>query len=554
MKIPDKKAEQILKKFQQSAKTIDWRTTSARQIYTIKNEGLVEEPVKLVGHIHTISDPRPIEINGKRSTYIELSIRDRANNQITVLPVYDEVLREMLKESFNHHILCTFHGTVLSVITKETSDYVFYLHGYLPEVTPEDLIEVQYDLQTKRANIFIKQIATQQDKFKYFKNKIVKGLKIKGLNKAKELSHSIDFMIYQAFSSGMYNNNSMKLHSLIIGPPAVGKKLLTLAAKVLNPVSEEIGVVDSKITMPGLIGNASLGKNNTWKSNPGYFTMASEGVLCIQDFHEIKKNRKEIFGALSKLMEDGEVIDSSSARTTFKANTSIHLDMNRKSQVYKGEGSTEFADINIPINILSRFDFIIDIPQDNQRQLVVAQDIITKTKDLDDGWKREVKHFVAYIRTNFNNVKINKDAEVQLKRKLRQIESQVKTIPELKNEFQDFYARLAVSAQKYVKAIARINLRTYAKTSDVDEAFRFIQTKVDFLKNHLIKTNKLTPEPNVITAKDRLRLLEEEFAGKEFRRKEVLALYEKKNIYVNAKTVDRDLMKATKVRQGVYRI
>ncbi|KAA3609705.1 MAG: hypothetical protein DWQ03_17145 [Calditrichaeota bacterium] len=550
MKIPDKKAEQILKQFQKFAKSVDWRKTSAHQIYHIKKEDAVGKPIKLVGYIHTISDPKPIETNGKRSTFVELSIRDRSNNQIVVIPVYDESLRERLKDSFNHHIHCTFHGTVLSIITKEASGYLFYLHNYIVEVTPEDLIEVQYDLKTNRADIFLKEIATQQDKFSYFKNKLVDGLKIKGLDKAKELSHSIDFMIYQAFSSGMYNNNSMKLHSLIIGPPAVGKKLLTLSAKVLNPVSEEIGVVDSKITMAGLIGNASLGKNNIWKSNPGYFTMASEGVLCIQDFHEVKKNRKEIFGALSKLMEDGEVIDSSSARTTFIANTSILLDMNRKSQVYKGEGSTESADINIPINILSRFDFIIDIPQDKQRQLVVAQDIFTKTEDLVDDWKREVKHFVAYIRTYFKKIKFSEEVEVQLKKKLRQIESQVRTIPEIENDFQDFYTRLAVSAQKYVKAVASINLRTHARISDVDEAFRFIQTKVDFLKNHLIN---IKPR-KVNSAEDRWQLLEEEFTGKEFKRKEVIAFYEEKKILVNSKTVDRDLLKASKVRQGVYRI
>ncbi|MBL1208026.1 MAG: hypothetical protein D8M58_21680 [Calditrichaeota bacterium] len=109
---------------------------------------------------------------------------------------------------------------------------------------------------------------------------------------------------------------------------------------------------------------------------------------------------------------------------------------------------------------------------------------------------------------------------------------------------------MAVSAQKYVKAVASINLRTHARISDVDEAFRFIQTKVDFLKNHLIN---IKPR-KVNSAEDRWQLLEEEFTGKEFKRKEVIAFYEEKKILVNSKTVDRDLLKASKVRQGVYRI
>lgn len=60
---------------------------------------------------------------------------------------------------------------------------------------------------------------------------------------------------------------------------------------------------------------------------------ASSGVLCIQDFHEVKEKRGLIFALLAKMMEDGEVIDSASARWIHEAITSIHLDMNKYSQV-----------------------------------------------------------------------------------------------------------------------------------------------------------------------------------------------------------------------------
>ncbi|MBL1207293.1 MAG: hypothetical protein D8M58_17955 [Calditrichaeota bacterium] len=113
---------------------------------------------------------------------------------------------------------------------------------------------------------------------------------------------------------------------------------------------------------------------------------------------------------------------------------------------------------------------------------------------------------------------------------------------------------MAVSAQKYVKAVASINLRTHARISDVDEAFRFIQTKVDFLKIYLVKTKTHSFKQHNITSEDRWQLIEKEFVGREFKRKEVIVFYEENKIYVNSKTVDRDLMKATKVRQGIYRI
>ena len=68
-------------------------------------------------------------------------------------------------------------------------------------------------------------------------------------------------------------------------------------------------------------------------------------------------------------------IDSTSARTRHEAVTSIHLDMNRYSQVYKGKEYDAYSDIDIPANIISRFDFIMDIPPDLNRQFQVAYDI-----------------------------------------------------------------------------------------------------------------------------------------------------------------------------------
>jgi len=50
---------------------------------------------------------------------------------------------------------------------------------------------------------------------------------------------------------------------------------------------------------------------------------------------------------LSKVMEDGEVIDSTSAMTTHKAVTSIHIDMNRMSQVYGNVTPGSFDDLGI---------------------------------------------------------------------------------------------------------------------------------------------------------------------------------------------------------------
>ena len=61
-------------------------------------------------------------------------------------------------------------------------------------------------------------------------------------------------------------------------------------------------------------------------------------------------------------MEDGIAIDSTAARWEHEALTSIHLDMNRYSQINPAGNYDVYTDINIPTNIISRFDFIMDIP------------------------------------------------------------------------------------------------------------------------------------------------------------------------------------------------
>ncbi len=169
--IPDPEANKNLKSFLKSVSSIRWDTTSSRRIYNLKNENLVGKPVKLVGYIHSISDPKPVEISGKRITHVQMSIKDRSNDQIKVLDVYDEKMQKKLKESFLKQQLCTFYGTVFSIISKEDSEYIFHLENFKPDVTAEDLIEIQYELKNNRFDIFIKKIATQKDKFKYFKSK-----------------------------------------------------------------------------------------------------------------------------------------------------------------------------------------------------------------------------------------------------------------------------------------------------------------------------------------------------------------------------------------------
>ena len=293
-----------------------------------------------------------------------------------------------------------------------------YIKGIEDNVTP--LEQINFDSkEIKDLNIKYLQ-AEKTGLRKYIKDQLIKNLGIKGLNNATELDKALDFIILQSFSRGLSTDGrySNKLHSLVIGSPAVGKKLLTKSALILNSVSEELSSSTRKITPAGLVGNV-IPTGNGPISKPGYLPKASGGVVCIQDFHEItKKSDNSIYAIFSKVMEDGEAIDSTSVRTTHQAITSIHLDMNKSSQVNPGQKNTVFKDIRIPLNLISRFDFIIDIPPNIQRQISVALEMAKGSKTLGTSmnkskkpdWERELQIFVAYAQTYFREVNI-KDKE-----------------------------------------------------------------------------------------------------------------------------------------------
>ena len=95
--------------------------------------------------------------------------------------------------------------------------------------------------------------------------------------------------------------------------------------------------------------------------------------MCIQEFHDIRgPKRQSICGMFVRMMEEGRVIDSTSADTVHPAETALLIDMNRYSQLNPSTQFDSFTDIDIPINMLARFDYIVEIPRDEKRSKTTA--------------------------------------------------------------------------------------------------------------------------------------------------------------------------------------
>jgi ribosome-associated translation inhibitor RaiA len=529
----------------------DWSTVFSQSIFDIKNEDNVGKPVKLVATISSLSDSQAIDMDPvTRVTIFSMKLMDRHNGEIHCLPIPYDKFKSTIKDFQQKHCFLVFCGTVVS----NQSSYVFYLKEIETRISAEDLIQVKPDPKKVAAKIFKKHAQSQDGITKYIKKTLIKELGIKGLNSAKELDKSIDFMILQSFSEGLDRSNSMKLHSLVIGAPNVGKKLLTLIARILNPVSDEVASVDGKITPAGLIGTAHI-KGSNFISKPGYLPRISSGVLCIQDFHNIKRKRNEVLSTFSEVMESGVAIDSTSARTRHEAVTSIHLDMNRYSQVNKGQEYDVYSDIDIPTNIISRFDFIMDIPPDLTRQFQVAYDITKGSKVissfnrsiLEEEWQRILKRIVAYVRSNFFKVEISSDINKYITGKIRQIKKENKENASKSTALAGSITRIAISIQKHIKAIASARLSLKAKKEDVDLAFDFISEKLSFLSTledlkvpDFKKGQKPGPD-------ERAKLLIDNFKGKEITVDEAKIFIKDKTEYeFTEKTIKRDLVKIGK--------
>ena len=517
--LPDQVAQQILEDNIEVISETDWSTISAQSIFDIKNENFVGKPVKIIATITSLSDPMPYELpDNTRITIFSIKLQDREGISIACLNILYDRFKDVINAYQNRGCFLIFCGTVLSIVDPDGGGYVFYIHEIQERITTDDLIGIRPDPEERVAKIYMKHVVKKNGIVTYIKQELVKNLGIKGLKSAKELDKCIDFMILQSFSDGMDEKNSMKLHSLVIGAPNVGKKLLTLIARILNPVSEEVTCVDGKITPAGMIGDVKWG-NGRRISNPGYLPRASGGVLCIQDFHVIKNARQKVLASFAQVMEDGIAIDSTVARWEHEALTSIHLDMNRYSQVNPAGSYNAYTDIDIPTSIISRFDFIMDIPANLKRQSQVAYDISKGEKIIsslnrrikEQKWERELKRIVAYLRTNFFEVKINQDINAYIRAKIESVVDANEFSPSLPNSI----TRLAISVQKYVKAIASSRHSFRASKEDVDHAFEFIEEKLKFLStfDHVsVPKTQIQRNP---TPQERQAMLRENFKGKE---------------------------------------
>jgi hypothetical protein len=532
---------------------VEWDNIPTISIRDAKDGMHSGRPISLLAYIYSQTNPIPINRDEKNRmielSSVSISLKDSSQREISCLPIVQSNFISKYGDILESKGLLRFSGFIMGI---EEREYFFYLKKIESNLSALDLIGLKPDRKDDITEKFLKTVKHPKGVRGFIKEQIVEHLSISGLDKAKELNKALDFIILQSFSFGMASkgNYCNKLHSLVIGSPAVGKKLLTKTAMILNPVAYEIPSTSAKVTSAGLVGNAQF-KSGKMTSNPGYLPLANGGIICIQDFHEIVRGGKSSHGLmslLSKFMEDGEVIDATSARTTHRSATAIHMDMNRLSQVIPDKEFVGHKDIGIRSNILSRCDFIIEIPRNEEIQMHVASNMVKSWEDfssqlIDDqktpDWLRDLKVIVAYFTTNFRTVDLAPEIIEYIQAKLEELKTEYGLKMTGDYKLSDMTTRIANSIAKFLKSIACANHSFSIKKENVDEAFSYIKCKMDFLSSFQPepKTSKISP------VKDRAEFIMEKFSGQKISISEVID-------YVNS--IPKSKVSNDRIRKTVY--
>lgn len=547
---------------------ISWDQVEYHDIRDLYDPALEWKQVKIRALLERMTVPQSVTLNGERHLTTTMTFRDvdTPDSIDSILTVNTDLIRRLKAEKDDHHTFDIL-GTVILIPSARGPGDSFHLlvHDVRPAESPLQMLRAKQG-EIEEARRTLQEVHRNKlTVYEYVQATLVKELGIRGLDRAQELMDSLEAIVVQAFSDGWVHNCSGKLHTLIIGAPAVGKKLLTEAAQCLNPAFQEAH--PSKATVAGVCSTA-VQRDGVWASKPGYLPLAHRGVFAIQDFHSVKDaQREKLLGIFNMVMEDGRVIDSTAARQTYPALTSIHLDTNKRTDLFPDSqlrGDTIVArrldDIRIPMTILSRFDVIIDIPRDPERQLEVSLAMYdrpgkvhgtTTPAQRRSAWSRKLQVLVAFLRTKHADISFPKSIRLHMRRQQKRLwqgnQDELRTIPWLS----DFQSRLTNSVFKVVAAYARMNDRARPIAQDVAAAFRLIARKYVFVAT-LAQCLTLPRTWEVPEGYDLEQWLHEHFAGQQRSTAEILAAYRKSfGVEPVRRTLERHLPKvANRPRKG----
>lgn len=345
--------------------------------------------------------------------------------------------------------------------------------------------------------------------------RVLRALQIK-LGENNIMRRVVRFSILMALSGGKSENILLCIHLLLIGRSGAGKKTITKVLEFLSPIFVQAHA--NRLSKAGLVGPA-VQKDGIWKITPGLLPQANDGCFSVQDAHAFE-DMKSVASVFSMSMEDGEVMSSNATMSRSATDTSILLDMNRKSQILAQEPESEIDDLfGLPLNVLTRFDGIVELPTNLDNQFEVADSIIKNfdTRQFADfeKIKRATKLIVAYLKEEYKDIIIPVEVREYAADKWQEYFNSNREVFKKFPNLSDFNLRMTNSIIKLLIVTTRANFRRKATIQDVDEALKYLKFKIRYLQKvgpnlqSEALTSSIKNKP-----KSRKKLLHREFGGK----------------------------------------
>ncbi len=314
----------------------------------------------------------------------------------------------------------------------------------------------------------------------YLLGEAVKVLGIAGLDKDPLLEKLLRFTMQQALSCGFVDQSSAILHAIVVGPPGRGKKILGLAARLVQPVSIEIA--PSKLSLAGLVGH-SHPQRGGWKSEPGLLARAAHGIAHLQDAHAWSAATvSNLAPALQEVMEDGVVRDSVVGGATRDAPTALLIDLNRSEHTGRFTATPLLA----ARPVLSRVDLLAELPNDAGQMWRTGQEMLTRTSSPiatleTNAHVRVLRTIVAMLRDRIPTVDLRPALE-RMRARFDEVGRCCSEMIASDPEAGDLPARLTLSMKRFATAEARGGQRSVAMAADADAALPFLEMKIGFMK------------------------------------------------------------------------
>lgn len=492
----------VLEEMWPHVKPIAWDTAERRSVRELKRKTVLYSSSRVVAFVTRVLDPQLISIRTAdgQIEHVETTsalIQDRHGDAIWLLNIVGTDLIDKVQSAHRSAGPIELLGVPLAVpIDLDPKRPDAGLHGGRKDFVFEVIdLRDSYGcldlLGATKAERELAQVALQvlsesgTPPLEYLRSEILRRLNIVGTEEFPLLGQLIEFSVLQALSAGFVGQASARLHLLLVGPPGQGKKLVGLAARVLNPTAIELS--PAKATPAGLVGASHItGKG--WGSKPGALAQAAHGVAALQDAQGWKqRDLAQIAPILQEVMEDAVVRDSSAGGIIRSAPVAIHVDLNRASQV--GMGQTSEAAILRNRPLLSRFDLIAEIQADPERAWTVAERMYdrrsgTLSGPLEaQGWVREARLLIAALRDRHPVIDLEPVRALMMSA-FRDLHQANRALFAHMPEASDLPARLTNTFDKIVIAYARGADRSGATEEDVHRALDLLNMKLEFFRMH----------------------------------------------------------------------